>query len=202
LPLALFAPAGSDGLVGSWSPGIGDPTFVGWLTVIAYFVTAWFCLSAARRISGAMAALREARRERSFWMTLSALFLLLGINKQLDLQSLLTEIGRMLAYDEGWYESRRQVQYAFIVLVALFGMVAAVAAIYAVRRATLGARIAAAGTALVTAFVVIRASSFHHVDRFIDSRWLGLRANWLVELGGIAIVLGGSIAQQRAFRKK
>ena len=198
MPIAWLSPA-SDGLVGRWSPGIGDPTFVGWLTVVLYFVTAWSCLRSARRLSGPMAGLGEARRERAFWSVLALLFLALGINKQLDLQSLLTEVGRMLARDEGWYESRGQVQLVFILAVGALGVAAAAAGIYAVRRATLGARIAAGGAALVMAFVVIRAASFHHVDRFIDSRWVGLRANWVVELGGIAIVLGGAIAQQRAF---
>lgn len=198
MPIASLAPS-DEGLVGHWSPGIGDPTFVGWLTVVAYFVTAWRCLLAARRITGPMAALREARRERSFWMVLSILFLFLGINKQLDLQSLLTEVGRLLAKDEGWYESRGRVQLVFILAVGALGVAAAAAGIYAVRRATLGARIAAGGTALLMAFVVIRAASFHHVDSFIDSHWLGLRANWLVELGGIFIVLGGTLAQERVF---
>ena len=26
----------------NWSPGIGDPTFMGWLTVVLYLLTAWF----------------------------------------------------------------------------------------------------------------------------------------------------------------
>ena len=202
MSLALSMPAESDGWVGTWSPGIGDPTFGGWLTVLVYFVTAWRCSQAARRISGRMAALSDARRERLFWKILSVLFLLLGINKQLDLQSLVTELGRLMARDEGWYESRRTVQFAFILAVGALGVAAAVAGIYLVRKGTRGAWIAALGAALVTAFVIIRAASFHHFDRFIGSRWLGLKANWLLELGGLAIVIGGTIAQERAFRRQ
>ena len=29
-----------------WSPGIGDPTVMGWLTVVAYLAAAWLCLRA------------------------------------------------------------------------------------------------------------------------------------------------------------
>jgi hypothetical protein len=47
------------------------------------------------------------------------LFLALGINKQLDLQTALTELGRVLAYDQGWYEERQTVQVWFIVGVAI-----------------------------------------------------------------------------------
>src|SRR5450631_116329 len=42
--------------------------------------------------------------ERYTWRAVSILFLALGINKQLDLQTALTELGRVLAYDQGWYE--------------------------------------------------------------------------------------------------
>jgi hypothetical protein len=202
MSIAQRAPTGGDGWVGNWSPGIGDPTLVGWITVVVYFATAWRCLRAARRISGSMATLREARHERSFWTILSVLFLALGINKQLDLQSLLTELGRLIARDEGWYEARGQLQLVFIIVVSVLGLAAGGAGAFLIRKGTPGAKIAAAGAALVTAFVVIRAASFHHVDRFIGSRWLGLKANWLLELGGLAIVIGGTIAQQRAFRRQ
>ena len=30
-----------DGWIGSWSPGIGDPTFAGWLTAFAYLWHRW-----------------------------------------------------------------------------------------------------------------------------------------------------------------
>src|ERR1041384_5677187 len=30
-----------------WRPGIGDPTFIGWFTVVAYFATAYLCWRAA-----------------------------------------------------------------------------------------------------------------------------------------------------------
>src|SRR5688572_4875781 len=197
---ALSLPTGNDGLVGTWSPGIGDASFVGWLTVAAYLFTAWRCRTAALRISKRMASLGEARRERLFWLAVALLFALLGLNKQLDLQSLLTEIGRLLARSEGWYEDRRRIQYAFIVIVAAVGLLSAAFMVFLVRRMTRGAKIAAAGAALVTAFVVIRAASFHHFDEFINSKLLGLRANWLLELSGIAVVLYATVVQERAFR--
>jgi hypothetical protein len=35
----------------------------------------------------------------------------------------------------------------------------------------------------------IRAASFHHVDRFIGQKILGLRWNWVLEMSGISLVL-------------
>jgi hypothetical protein len=46
----------------------------------------------------------EIKEQR--WATISILFLGLGINKQLDLQSALTEAGRILAIEQGWYGPR------------------------------------------------------------------------------------------------
>ena len=31
-----------------WRPGIGDPTFMGWLTVVAYFTASLLCCMAGR----------------------------------------------------------------------------------------------------------------------------------------------------------
>jgi hypothetical protein len=166
-----------------------------------YFWAAWRCFAAARRITGRMATLGAARRERQFWRVLTIVFAFLGVNKQLDLQSALTEIGRLLAQSEGWYEIRGEVQLAFITVVGVLGVVAAAVAVFLVRKASAGARVAAAGTATVITFVVVRAASFHHIDRFIHSKWLGLQANWILELGGLAVVLGGTYAQERAFRR-
>jgi hypothetical protein len=41
---ALFAFTEDD----HWEPGIGDPTFVGWVTVVAYVIAAYLCWRAAR----------------------------------------------------------------------------------------------------------------------------------------------------------
>ena len=96
----------------NWSPGIGDPTVAGWLTVILYLVTSVGCWILARELG-------SADIERRAWRSISILFFFLGINKQLDLQTALTEAGRYLAYYQGWYEQRQLVQLAFIALIAV-----------------------------------------------------------------------------------
>lgn len=46
-------------------------------------------------------------REQKLWLLIALMFIFLGINKQLDLQSALTEAGRILAIKQGWYAARR-----------------------------------------------------------------------------------------------
>ena len=70
---------------------------------------------------------RRARRHGRpgspvFWLTLALLLLFLGINKQLDLQTLLNDIGRRKARAEGWYGNRRYYQTMFIAAVTVLGV--------------------------------------------------------------------------------
>ena len=177
----------------NWSPGIGDPTVGGWLTVILYVLASVSCWRAARKVG---ARDINTLQERRGWQFISVLFLALGINKQLDLQSALTEAGRVVANIQGWYAQRALVQLGFIVVVAIICTIAGVALVIWARRARLPARLALIGTMLVLCFVLIRAASFHHVDRFISTEILGLRWNWILEMGGIALVLIASEWQQ------
>src|SRR3954467_6988308 len=95
----------------SWRPGIGDPTIGGWVTVLLYFLAVWSTWRTSR--------FGFASTEVHFWCVISILFIGLGINKQLDLQTAMTELGRVIASYQGWYGERRTVQLWFIVGVAL-----------------------------------------------------------------------------------
>lgn len=209
-----------------WSPRIGDPSFMGWLTVAAYFAAAIACGFAARaewrldaggrtvhpifwkiddiRIAPKTGARSPGRRAGFWWLLLLAM-LVLGINKQLDLQSLLTAIGRRLAHEQGWYQDRQVVQRAFIVGVAIMGAggIALLAVLF--RSVLLRRPLAAIGLVFLYVFVLIRAASFHHVDAFLKDEFLGIRMNWLLELGGITCVLASAlrvIADARSWIKR
>jgi hypothetical protein len=123
------------------------------------------------------------------WQALLVCMLALGINKQLDLQTALTETGRMLAFHQGWYEEHREVEKLFIAslrLAAIAGCVAAPMVAYYMPRST---RLALCGLIVLTAFALIRASSFHHVDILLNTGTIGLKLNWILEIGGILLVL-------------
>jgi hypothetical protein len=47
-------------------------------------------------------------------------------------------------------------------------------------------------------FVLIRASSFHRVDVFLGHRLVHLRMNWLLEMGGILVMLGAALLRVRS----
>jgi hypothetical protein len=183
----------------NWSPGIGDPTVVGWLTTVLYLICSVSCWILARKLG--LATVRTAR-ERRAWRSISVLFLFLGINKQLDLQTALTVAGRMLAHYEGWYEQRQLVQLEFIALIAAMCLISAITLLIWVRDAPISTWLALIGTTLVIGYVLIRAASFHHVNRFfiIGRRVFDFRWNWILEMGGIVFVLLASAWRRSRMR--
>ena len=173
-----------------WRPRIGDASFMGWLTVAAYGSTAVLCLVAALK-GGAGASGDEsggARSQRRLWLGISAVMFLLCLNKQLDLQSLLTNIGRIVAKRGGWYDGRRTIQFWFVVAVGLAGVAAFLYLVRKTRSIFRGRAWLLLGLSMLLLFVVMRAASFHHVGEFLEKRVLGLKMNWLLELGSIALV--------------
>lgn len=196
------------GADGRWRPGIGDPTLVGWLTVVAYLVAGLLCLRAARLARAAehkfardkpTRASEERALSRLWTLAMVAMFAL-GVNKQLDLQSWLTQVGRDMARDGGWYAQRRMVQVTFILAVMLVGAVGTAGLAWSLRSVFSRAMGTVVGLGVIVSFVIIRAASFHHFDILIGLRFWGVRGNWLLELGGISIVAVATYRAARSYR--
>ncbi len=169
-----------------WSPKIGDPTVAGWVTVAAYAVCAVLSFMTLMRA--------QHGRERIFWRLVVLAMLSLGVNKQLDLQSMLTATGRCVSQFQGWYEERKVFQRDFIIgLLMAAGLLLALA-VWAMRGHLRRNGLALLGLAFVTAFVAVRAVSFHHFDVLIDSRLLDVRFNVLFELSGLVLIAANAVA--------
>ena len=180
-----------------WSPGIGDNHPVGWLTVALYLIAAYQSAVVARQ--GPFPQ-HSRQRERWFWWLCAILLTLFALNKQLDLQSLLTSVARCAALDQGWYENRRDPQRGFILAVFVTGGVGVAICGVLLRGTFARTGLAILGLGLVSTFVVIRAASFHNVDILIDLRVLGMRMNWLLELPGPLLILFAAVLVGRPHR--
>lgn len=197
LLVASAALAAIDPETGRWRPGIGDPTIYGWLTVVAYFATAGLLAGNVRlsRTFGQPVG-------RPFWVTAMVLMLALGLNKQLDVQTLFTDVGRDLALAQVWYDARRSVQAVFVagLLVGGVGLVVLI-------RLWLGSawrlcRLSGIDIAVTLVFILVRASTFHHVDRMLGLDFAGLHVNVVLELGSIALVAAGALQWWRYVRDR
>ncbi len=173
-------------LMGGWRPTIGDPSFMGWFTVGSYFACAilYFIIAHASR--------KLDRGSFFLWCMITLLMVMLGINKQLDLQTLLTEMGRQVAKAQGWMDQRRIVQFWFIVVLGILIMTAFLLFIVIMRNLFRQHMLVFIGLFFLLSFIMIRATSFHHFDEMLGFNVYSVRMNWLLELTGIySIVVAG-----------
>jgi hypothetical protein len=118
----------------------------------------------------------------------------LGINKQLDFQLLLREVGRYLARSKGWFREPRVAQaafaYAVFAVAAVFGL--------ALLAATLGLwhsnALALLGAWVLVVFLVIRTASIHHIRIPLDYHGgNSFKITDMIELIGVVCILLGSL---------
>jgi len=179
-----------------WHFGFHDNDFAGWLVAASYFVTAILCVIAGRaaksrgneEVRGEDVRRRIADHSHVFWYIVAVALALLGINKQLEFQILLTEIGRNVAKADGWYDNRHVLQEDF--LVGLAATVVAALAFFGwlIRRTFLRQMFALVGVLALVCFLMIRATSIEHVDQTLRLDLGGVQLHFLLEFGGILII--------------
>ncbi len=169
-------------LMGSWQPTIGDPTPMGWYTVVSYYACSLVAFAAA------WINKNVERKSFFFWCGAGFLMILLGINKQFDIQSLFTEMGRQMARAQGWMDQRESVQFSFIMVFGI-SAVSAFLLFSIVMRDLFGRfRLAVSALFFLLGFIIVRAVSIHSFDMIIQFKYLGVKMNWLFELTGIYLI--------------
>jgi hypothetical protein len=150
---------------GQWKPGIGDPSILGWATTIGYFIAAVLCAWYALLVRKANDPNGSVHRPSSFrpsnyvfWWSLTVFMLLMGFNKQLDLQILVLQIARKMSEEQGWFAERDVVRKWIILGFAFIGLVLIAWLGWTGRRVWRRYILAVAGIALLIFFVLVRAS--------------------------------------------
>ena len=161
---------------------------MGWVTVGAYFLTSLIALRLVLNSKRWFSADTYPAQQR-FWLVVFLLMLALGINKQLDLQSLITAMGKYYAVRDGWLEHKRYVQVGVIISILFLSFLCLLFFFLKMRSLLKTNWLAIAGLSFLMVFIVTRATSFHHMDILINTYFVGVRANWLFELGGLAAVI-------------
>ena len=159
-----------------WRPEIGDPSFMGWFTVAAYALAAILAAGVWRR------------RKEKIWLLVALGMAGLCVNKQLDLQSLFTDLGRVASYHGGWFEQRRIYQKWFVLGVVAGAGIFGTWFIWRYNAFLVRHKLLTAGGFFMLTFVVVRAISFHHFDSFLKDEVLGVKMNWALELSGIFLI--------------
>jgi len=154
-----------------------------WLTVMAYGGTAVLCAIRALQLRP------DSARASGIWWLLAASMLLLGINKQANLVGRLTTQGRLLAWAGNWYQARMGVQGVLVGLVSLLTVGLLAVLLWRLRPLTTMQKTAVVGVVYLLGFALLRAVSLHAIDTFLFRPVAGIYPNWVLELGGIALVV-------------
>lgn len=181
----------------NWKPGIGDPTFIGWFAVFAYFFTAALSAYVAKRLDGKIRA-----SQRRAWWILSLVLVALGINKQLDLQGLLMESGRSFASQHGLYEKRRIFQMIFLLLLAIVSVAALFLWFWMNRTNWREQGYMLVGSVFLVTFVLVRAASFHHFQEFFALPLGGVKLHRVIELFAIGWLAASAIKRLREVSRR
>ena len=169
-------------MIGHWQLKIGDPSFMGWFTVFSYYACGGLSL-----LYFFKARSRMHTTDRRFAIVMTGLLFFLGLIKNFNLLSAITEIGRLVAAKGGWIESRRLLQLALMSLV-IFGL--AIVFVCAAKKKSLVQLWKSHVPELVClaylfVFVLLRAISLHQYGVLLSREIFGIRVNWIAELAGI-----------------
>lgn len=168
-----------------WQPGFKDPYLSSWIMVLIYLVAAILAFTMAGKGIFPDSA---RRRERLFWALIAGLLLALAINKQADLQSLLTAFGRCLAKSQGWYDQRRMVQQVFFLVLGVSAIGGVGTLLWGLRRRLHANVLPLLGLAFMAIFILSRAADAYHLDTqlvaLLHARWIAR----ILELSGPLII--------------
>ena len=163
------------------------PNLGAWITASLYVSAAYSCRTTVARME-------PASREARMWISIAVLSIALGVGELFNLQAVMTNFGRTLAQQEGWYGQRQPVQATLIGISSAVTSVLRCALLFA-RRTSFQCRVALTSAALIVCYTLVRASSLHDVDAMLSRSVFGLHLNRIPELAGIAVMLLASLSR-------
>lgn len=184
-------------MLSEWQLAVAKADLADWVTVVAYLLAAAACVRASN-----YAWIKRRTRDRMFWQIASVLLVFLGANELLDLQALLTAVGREYAKTNGWYGQHRRVQYVFVLALGVAAVVAGIVMLWLTRRTDASVRLALIGLVFIGLFVLLRAASFHHLDELLGGGAPEFTWRSVLEMLGILIMAVGATAYTRKRRSK
>jgi hypothetical protein len=182
-------------MIHAWTAEIGRPYTSSWVNTVLYACALVVVVKKWRDLRHAQATSAEQR----LWAFCFFVLLVLGINKQLNFQSLLIQLGRYFAQYGDWSEKRRLVQawFAYTLSGLMGGTVLFI--LIATRRLWQGHALALIGLGILFIYVVIRATSICHVGFVAEAYSEGnFRLTDMIEFFGVLFVF---IDACRAHRK-
>jgi hypothetical protein len=184
-------------MISDWQASIAKADAADWITVAAYLIAAVISFQASKQ-----AWLWREPKDNIFWRVTAGLLMFLAVNELLDLQTLLTAMGRQHAIQYGWYGAHRKVQYVFIVGLSVTAAIAGIVMLWLTKHTHIAVRVALSGLALIGLFILFRAASFHHFNEFLGRGNPAFNWGSIQEMLGILIVAGSAAIYASAYGRK
>lgn len=169
-----------------WQLGVSDPSILSWLVVILYLFVAiisYQCIKLSRKVN----------KPIIFWVIITLMLIFLGLNKQLDFQTLITQIGRDIAKSHNLYQGRRQLQVQFVIgLISIF-TISLVYLNYKLKGLWAEYRLVLLGIIVLFSYVFVRAASFYHMGSLIGVNMLGKHVIAGIEVLAIMLIGIGTL---------
>ena len=166
-----------------WVERIADADLADWTTVAVYGLGA-VCSFAAIASAGKFGR----SRERFFWVATAGLLVVFALNEVFDFQTLITDIGKVVARRDGWYEGRHEIQFVFVIALGIAGAVVGATLLWLVRKMHWTVHLAVAGLGSIALFILARAISFHKMDAWFVQKMPLFNQGTVQELIGGAII--------------
>ena len=167
-----------------WLSRSGDTTFWSWVITLLYAIAMVVAIYYVVKIKG-----KESSDKRFLWICISIFLVGMGINKQLDLQILLTMAGSFIAEHQGWYEYRRLIQKIFTIGFLICLSAAGGVILFRIRRIIRQSIMELSGVAILVFFAVIRAGSINHLNKAIVFEQRKVSHIHGLEFLGLAVIL-------------
>jgi len=167
-----------------WVSDFGDTTFWGWVITVTYglcAIASYYYIQCLKRVG--------SRHRLMLWRCIFVLVLLLGINKQLDFQTLIATGGRAVSSSQGWYEHRRWVRTCFAktMIVSLFACCSVI--LFKTRRILRKSVLELLGAGVLIAFTLIRTGSLTQLHKAEQLRFSEIPHIHALELLGLLLIL-------------
>jgi hypothetical protein len=157
----------------------GNLSPLGWVVAVVYVIGAVFCAQAGL-VTQQHGRARSDKQQP--WWGLAVVLLFLGLNKWLNLQTWLINLGSAVSQSEGWSQYGHAVRVGFVVLFTLAVLTATIACLVKWGWFFKQQPLVGTGVALLFLFIVVRAATINHIDDLLhvnlhDDYW-----GWILEL--------------------
>jgi hypothetical protein len=178
----------------------GHLTALGWTMFALYLVAALLSFRAAAafiRSQSLVVSSQWSSQTGRIWIWLGVILTALGLNKPINLQTLLIELGRQIAGEENLSTHRAGLHVLFF-LAFVLAMIALLAVVMfrfrlAVAKFARQLPLAAGGCVLICIYILIRVASIGRVDLMLGFDLEHVPFLWLLEASGLLLIIAQAL---------